>query len=169
MSELVINISRLSLGVHRYTLETTPEDIGLDERFDAAIRVGATLEKSPRQLMATVELSAEGTFVCDRCLDDFRRTIMTGYAIMYVMHEHPVEGIEKEHEVQRIHPDANIIDLGEDVRQYIILAVPQKQLCRESCAGLCPMCGVNKNHTTCTCADEEIDPRWLTLKQKLKN
>jgi uncharacterized protein len=169
LSELVLNISRLSQGTHQYTLARSPDDLGLGEHFDTEIKLSVSLEKGARQLAATVEVTTSGMFTCDRCLDVFRKQIATSYTIVYVMDEHPVDQLEQEFDVQRIHPDANLIDLAEDVRQYTLLALPQKLLCRDDCAGLCSICGRNKNHTPCSCRDEEVDPRWLALKQVLKN
>ena len=44
------------------------------------------------------------------------------------------------------------------------LALPVKPLCRADCAGLCPVCGANRNETPCACADDEIDPRLAALR-----
>jgi uncharacterized protein len=72
-------------------------------------------------------------------------------------------------EVQYLSPDMNILDLGEDVRQFLILAVPQKLLCRDDCKGLCPECGVNRNKVQCECTTQEIDSRWEGLKKMSLN
>ena len=53
----------------------------------------------------------------------------------------------------------HILDLTEAVRQYALLVIPMKPLCREDCAGLCPQCGHNLNMGPCTCPTEEIEPR----------
>ena len=37
------------------------------------------------------------------------------------------------------------IDLGEIVREQLLLSLPMRYLCSESCAGLCPSCGTNLN------------------------
>ncbi len=169
MSGLIINISKLSAGHHHRSLETQPADVGLDARFNRTIRVEATLEKSNRQLFIRVQCTSGGLFTCDRCLDEFQREIATGYSMMYVTDDRPAERLESEAEIQILSPDTNMIDIGEDVRQYALLSLSQKSLCREECAGLCPSCGVNKNKTTCTCPQDEIDPRWSVLRQVLKN
>jgi uncharacterized protein len=44
------------------------------------------------------------------------------------------------------------VDLTEAVREEVGLAVPAYPLCRESCAGLCPRCGENRNEGPCACA-----------------
>src|SRR6266545_2694447 len=66
-------------------------------------------------------------------------------------------------------PDADDIDLypyhGQEVdlepllRERIILAVPFAPLCSESCQGLCPSCGIDRNSGSCTC-EAPADPRW---------
>lgn len=59
------------------------------------------------------------------------------------------------------------IDLTEAVRQYAIMAMPMKPLCRADCSGICPTCGHNLNEKQCTCPAESIDPRWVKLLEKV--
>jgi uncharacterized protein len=168
MSLLRLNISKLSEGVHTYRLETPPDDIGLDQRFDRQVRILATLEKTSRQLLLQVELKTGGLFCCDRCLDEFRMEIGNTYKIAYLPAGDATGGLEG-FEVQFLHTDANVIDMGEDVRQYALLALPVKLLCKEECAGLCPVCGINKNRDLCEHTQEGYDPRWSVLKRFLEN
>lgn len=62
----------------------------------------------------------------------------------------------------------HILDLTEAMRQYKVIALPMKPLCREECAGICPTCGKNLNEGPCDCPSVETDPRWNEL-LKLKN
>ncbi|HWP83023.1 MAG TPA: DUF177 domain-containing protein [Bacteroidota bacterium] len=163
-----LNISKLSEGIHKQSLEAQPDEIGLDARFGEPVRVSATLEKTSRQLFLHVEIVTAGLFSCDRCLDEFRREVRNSYTIVYVSDPQAAEGLD-EQEVQVIHADTNMIDLGEDVRQYTLLALPLKILCLEECAGLCPECGMNRNRGTCRCATVTTDPRWEGLKRFLGN
>jgi uncharacterized protein len=48
------------------------------------------------------------------------------------------------------------------VWEDLVLALPQKILCRASCKGLCPRCGKNLNEGPCACKPEG-DPRWAAL------
>lgn len=57
----------------------------------------------------------------------------------------------------------NILDLTEAIRQYALLAIPMKPLCRMDCAGLCPSCGCNLNQKQCNCSPKPADPRWAEL------
>jgi len=43
------------------------------------------------------------------------------------------------------------LDLGDAVREELILAVPEYVLCREDCRGMCPRCGVDLNAGPCDC------------------
>ena len=61
------------------------------------------------------------------------------------------------------------LDLGEAVREELVLSVDPFVLCKPDCKGLCPKCGVNWNQQTCECAGEEHDPRWDVLRRALKN
>jgi len=63
------------------------------------------------------------------------------------------------------------IDLEDVLREQILLALPAKIVCRDSCRGLCPRCGKNLNVESCACEEEPPDPRWAALaelKNKLK-
>ena len=55
------------------------------------------------------------------------------------------------------------LDLRGWVRDALALALPTQLLCREECAGLCPVCGVNLNHAPGHEHEREPDPRWAKL------
>ena len=45
----------------------------------------------------------------------------------------------------------NVIDLDDVIREQVYLSLPIKRLCRETCSGLCPSCGLNLNKEQCQC------------------
>jgi uncharacterized protein len=55
------------------------------------------------------------------------------------------------------------LDLSSWAHDAIALALPDKILCREDCAGLCPVCGKDLNEEPHEHADERTDPRWEKL------
>jgi uncharacterized protein len=169
VAEFRINISNLSEGIHEYDFNTEPFKIGLDERFQSAVKLQVKLDKSARQIFLQAKVRTEGTFVCDRCLDTFIFEVARKYSMVYVQGDRSTIDLKKDEEVQVLSPDTNYIDLDEDARQYIILAIPQKLLCREECEGICPSCGVNRNNGRCTCYDHVTDPRWDALKKLSHN
>ena len=169
MAEFRINISNLSEGIHEYHFESEPSNVGLDERFSGVVKVGVHLDKGTGQIYLQVAIQVEGSFLCDRCLESFHQALHAAYSIMYVQDTRSTNEMDKEEEMQVLRADTSYIDLDDDVRQYILLTVPQKLLCREDCQGFCPTCGVNKNVEHCTCDTQTIDPRWDALKKLSHN
>jgi uncharacterized protein len=55
------------------------------------------------------------------------------------------------------------IDLAPLARDALLLALPLAPLCRDDCAGLCPMCGIDLTEATCGCVTPLGDPRWGAL------
>jgi DUF177 domain-containing protein len=51
--------------------------------------------------------------------------------------------------------------------EQIQLGIPLKPLCRESCRGLCPHCGEERNSSKCECPEELPDKEPLTSKLSL--
>jgi DUF177 domain-containing protein len=57
----------------------------------------------------------------------------------------------------------NRLDLSAWARDALVLALPDKILCRPDCAGLCPICGVDLNVRPHEHEGGEQDPRWAAL------
>ena len=55
------------------------------------------------------------------------------------------------------------LDLSGWAHDAVVLALPDKILCREDCAGLCPVCGKNLNLEPHEHEGEVGDPRWAAL------
>lgn len=55
------------------------------------------------------------------------------------------------------------VDLGEAIRQHLLLSVELIPLCSSDCKGLCPICGVNRNQQTCTCPPAEEPSPFAVL------
>jgi DUF177 domain-containing protein len=62
--------------------------------------------------------------------------------------------------------DGPELDLHAWARDALALALPSQIVCREDCAGLCPVCGANRNDADPDHAHESgPDPRWAKLDQ----
>jgi uncharacterized protein len=57
------------------------------------------------------------------------------------------------------------LDLGRWAHDAAVLAIPARFLCREDCAGLCPVCGESLNDADPQAHEHETapDPRWAKL------
>ena len=62
------------------------------------------------------------------------------------------------------------LQLSAWARDAVALELPEQILCREDCAGLCPVCGKDLNESPHEHVEERSDPRWAALeglKEKL--
>jgi uncharacterized protein len=55
------------------------------------------------------------------------------------------------------------LELEDILREQVLLALPMQRVCSESCKGICPVCGKNRNETACDCK-REVDDRWGALR-----
>ena len=51
------------------------------------------------------------------------------------------------------------------IRPVLEGALPDQILCREDCAGLCPVCGKDLNAEPHEHDEERLDPRWAKLSE----
>ena len=92
-------------------------------------------------LIVTGKASVPLATVCARCLDDIRVSIAVKDLCFH---------FEKVRDLE--------VDLTDDVREELLLAVPSCFYCSPDCKGICPMCGTNLNHASCSCDTREAEP-----------
>lgn len=159
-----IQVGGLSEGVFHYQFRAAPMELGLGAHFSQEVAVQATIEKTRNQMHLRAMVQTTGVFECDRCITDFRKEMSPSYEMHYVTGEEE-SGRFDPTEVQVLSPGYTVIDIREDVRQTLLLAVPLKLLCREECAGMCPQCAKNLNDGPCGCSTGEADTRWEQLRK----
>jgi len=93
-------------------------------------------------------------FKCSRCLKDYDGVIEIPGAEREFLAHRPIVA-EDLNDVYLIDMKDLTIDIYEMVRQEIILHFPFFQVCFNSCKGLCPICGKNRNERPCTCKQED--------------
>lgn len=108
---------------------------------------------------------------CDRCLEPFDRHLSVPVEVTLSPADEVATEGEEDEEVELTEDDLNFsfyegdeIDLGDLIRQFLLLEVPIRHLCAEDCKGLCPHCGENLNHKKCDCRPARGDPRLAVLK-----
>jgi uncharacterized protein len=138
---------------------------------------------------AVLELYADGTHVfaagtfrgevtvaCSRCIGPVTLKIDETLRVTFMpRHEMPDDGEDDEpaeaddgaevaEEDLDVFPfDGERVDVEPLLREQFILAIPFAPLCAETCKGLCPQCGVDRNTTSCSC-EPPLDPRLAALK-----
>ena len=100
--------------------------------------------------------------VCDRCLKETVKsyTVNIGRVIVVRLENEENDDIA-------VVPDMQL-DLEDFCYPDIVMSLPTKLLCKDSCKGLCSVCGKNLNDGDCGCQTKEIDPRLAALAELLK-
>jgi uncharacterized protein len=105
---------------------------------------------------------------CDRCLEPGEFPIDAKFDLFYRPAER--DGFDEEVEIDEGESEIAFYEGGgiklEDVlREYVLLAMPMRWICREDCEGICPVCGQNRNLVKCGCDPKPVDDRWSALKK----
>lgn len=159
-----IKISHLKDGFHTIEIHEKPESFDLkgSENYKTEIDVVLEIDKQRDTLYIKERVTAMGDFVCDRCAESFQRQVVTREQVVYTSDR---ELVRFDEELRYLAPDQQEIDITDDIRDALLLAIPIKVLCSEACKGICPRCGRNLNVETCHCRQERIDPRWEALRR----
>lgn len=101
---------------------------------------------------------------CDRCTKRFEMFLnipLHRYLVPYFSKPEaklPDRGQESVEEIELQEEDLDFstyhndeINLADILSEEILLALPMRFLCIETCRGLCPRCGVNRNEVSCHC------------------
>lgn len=135
---------------------------GSDLRFRGPLRVSARASiAGSGEVLVDATLKGELEHECRRCLATVVRPVDMNLLMVFGSVD---EGAGDDGEIRPLAPDALVLDLGEAVREELILAVDPFVVCDPECRGICPRCGVDRNKEMCECTLEEPDPRWDALR-----
>lgn len=142
-----------------YKLDIADIDIDGVFPFRTPIDVTATAKNRASLVTLTIRACFSYSRSCDRCSTDFTRE-------MDMLFEHKLAQtlVDDGNDDYIETPDFKL-ELDDIVISDILLSLPQKNLCKDDCKGLCQICGKNLNEGDCSCDKREIDPRLEMLKQ----
>lgn len=123
---------------------------------EGIVRVGRT----PQGLIVQGNFSGATTLECVRCLTDYVQPVKWEFTELFAFKEENIS------ESGLLVPEDAQIDLQPLVREFALLELPIKPLCRQDCMGLCMECGQNLNETNCG-HSPEIDSPFFVLKELL--
>jgi uncharacterized protein len=136
-------------------------------RFVAPVELRLSLHRDKAKIRVAGNVKTTVEVDCSRCLEAFAVPIESTFDVQYLpMSAAPTEVDREvgEQDLDVAFYEEGVIDLRQLVREQILLLLPMKPLCRESCAGLCAVCGTNLNTGSCDCSPEWEDPRLAPLK-----
>jgi uncharacterized metal-binding protein YceD (DUF177 family) len=86
---------------------------------------------------------------CARCLEPARVHVDIPIVATYVAAGSEEVPEEETEDSGLVTFTGNELDLSDQVRDELVLAIPFNPLCSEDCKGLCPLCGGNRNLVAC--------------------
>lgn len=111
-------------------------------------------------------LSYEVSVVCSRCLMTFPLAIKIESASRQYIYDLPKEDIAPDEDVFYIDRSSHTIGIKPFIREELLLHFPTFPVCSEGCKGLCALCGVNRNVTTCQCPQKLTNNPFTQLLDK---
>ncbi len=165
----------------KITISEIPDeglDLSLDEtleadvvRLIAPVKGNLSVKKVGPEVVIQGDITAGAELECSRCLKTYTAEINAPVNVIY----HPVEELKAEgkYEIREDELDMGFyagdeFDLLELIKEQIILNIPMKPLCSETCKGICPRCGTDLNMNKCSCNLNEVDSRLEILKELLR-
>lgn len=124
------------------------------------VRGPLVLTRTAAGVLVQGELETACESECYRCLDTVKQIISLKIEELYAYPSPTVAEFSLQ--------DDGILDMAPLLRAEVLIAASKGLLCRADCKGLCPTCGTNWNHATCTCAQDAVDPRLADLKRFLE-
>ena len=159
-----------------YVLDTTvsPASLQLPQGDDAVVsqdvRVEGRLTRMAEQVYFQGRVRGVVAVLCSRCLKTTHADFIAETQIVFLPPTFDVSsnkeaGVSTTDELDLYIHDGTTLDLRPLVREQVVLAFPIQSLCHTDCAGLCQVCGGNRNEEACTCQSDSTDPRFAVLHQ----
>jgi len=107
---------------------------------------------------------------CDRCLGNAVFPVSAKFDLFYKPVDPDVPGEEiaiDEGEAEMGFYELPGLVLEDILREQLLLQLPMQRVCSETCKGMCPVCGANRNEVKCGCEavrNPVVDERWKALK-----
>ena len=104
---------------------------------------------------------------CGRCLKEFTHPLRSTIDLTLF----PTQDISSDEDTELDKEDMEVnffeggeIHLSEIACEQVFLEIPFQPLCHEDCKGLCPICGKDRNITTCDCPTEGLESGFSVLR-----
>ena len=126
-----------------------------DEAFavQAPASYSVTLTALEDGIVASGEVALPVVADCSRCLEPFQTAITSAVDTMF--YYEPT--LDEDGDPYPIVDEYGHIDLESELIEDLIVAAPLAPIHDQDCKGLCAICGVDRNTTACTCADDLLD------------
>lgn len=143
----------------RFSVDLSAVELDGEKPFVTPVEAQAEVQSAAAGVELTLSARYTTVIPCARCLTSVRTVHDERFSHTLVREE------EDELPDDCVAVGGDLLDLDELLYTDVLLAAPQKVLCREDCKGLCLKCGRNLNDGPCGCGEGEIDPRLAALRE----
>ena len=159
MEGTILEILKMEILVARIPEEgsnhqgTEPSELLGLEGEDRFVRVKSDIsydfyvQRVQEELVVRGSLSVDLDLLCTRCAEFFSTTVNDSD----FLRAYPVS------------KEVDSVDISEDMREDILLHIPNFPLCSDGCKGLCAQCGKDLNTDSCSCEKGEEPNPWTAL------
>lgn len=138
-----------------------------DFRFPRLLDVNLVYYRSGRQIFFQGSLRGAFEGSCSRCLSEYGFKLDKDFEfVLSPATSKPDRKIEElsPEDLGLSYYSTDEIDLRPLILEQVMLALPTRPLCDESCRGLCGGCGANLNDEACVCSADAGDPRMAIFR-----
>ena len=126
------------------------------------VKISGKIKSCAGIVEADINCEVEYTAPCDRCFKETVKKYSFNIDRTIVTHTD-----NEDNDEMTVVSDM-MLDLDDFCYTEIVMSLPTKHLCKETCKGLCADCGKDLNSGDCGCRKAEIDPRLSALEELLK-
>ena len=125
----------------------------------AGLSVRGTLQRTGEDFLFRARMRGVVETTCVRCLEPARVPLDEEITLTFLPKSSarrddvdPDDDVaDEENDVDVAYFSGDEINLGPEIHDHFMLAFPPNPVCSESCAGLCAVCGGNRNQIPCDC------------------
>jgi uncharacterized protein len=131
------------------------------------VDVSGSVRKARQNIFFAGTLETVMKTECSRCLEavPFPLKAEFNYTLLPEVGSVKEEVELKTEDLDVGYYSGEVVDLAPIIFEQMMLQIPMKVLCNESCKGLCILCGINRNMESCDCRSNFIDERLVVLKK----
>ncbi|MDQ2841890.1 MAG: DUF177 domain-containing protein [Acidobacteriota bacterium] len=168
---MLISLQQLQKRPVRFNVDIPAGEIEFDSKISQSSLIHAEgtaelLNHSLGEIRIEGKLNVTMAATCDRCLEAAAFPIESDFDLVYMPVGEATGGEDEidESAIEVGFYEGNGLVLNDILREVVLLALPMRLTCSETCKGICPVCGENRNQRDCGCQTAPADDRWSSLK-----
>ncbi len=137
-------------------------------KFNEPLYFRLRFQRLGQYVEVDASLKAVVVLQCGRCLQFFEQSLVESFSLTFVPQSESDEITEEDVELATddlglITYQDDILRLQEPLQEQLLMAVPISPICKKSCRGLCPSCGMDLNIEECHCVRKPFNNKFNVL------